>query len=268
MTVLDDIFAHKRAELELRKQKRSLAEVKAAAADTAQPGDFIAALRSGRHSTPALIAEVKRFSPSRGALAPDLDPLSLAQIYRDHGAAAISVLTDERYFGGHLETLEQMAHLPGRPPLLRKDFIFDAYQIFETRAAGADAVLLITAILDPGELQELHDLATELGLAALVEVHTAGELESALKCTPRLMGINNRDLHDFHVELDTTLNLRLGVPPGVCLVAESGIHSEADIERLAAANIDAILVGEALVTAPDIAARVRSFSGRERNRAH
>jgi indole-3-glycerol phosphate synthase len=265
MTILDEIFIHKRAEIELRKQARPLAEIQAEAAQAPPPLDFVAALRCPRHDvstavSPALIAEVKRASPSRGLLAADFDPLRLARIYQENGAAAISVITDERYFKGHLETLRQIAALRPRLPLLRKDFICDPYQLYEARAAGADAALLIVAGLQPGLLRELHTLSSELGMAPLVEVHSLDELQVALACDPILVGINNRDLRDFSVSLDTTLRLRGEIPERICLVAESGIHTPEDVALLAAAGVDAVLVGEALVTASDIGAKVRSLT--------
>jgi indole-3-glycerol phosphate synthase len=260
MTILDEIFAHKRAEVAVCQEAAPLTAVRERAKQAAPPLDFVAAL-CGTRSRPALIAEVKRASPSRGLLVPDFDPLRLARIYIENGAAAISVLTDERYFGGSLDHLAQIAGCRPRLPLLRKDFIGDPYQIYEARAAGADAVLLIAALLPQAQLCSLGSLAEELGMAALVEVHNRVELEIALHCRSRLIGINNRDLVDFTVNLETTLRLRPHIPAGVCVVAESGIHSPADVARLAGAGVDAILVGEALVTAPDVAAAVRDLAG-------
>ena len=166
------------------------------AEEAAPPQDFIAALRQST-AQPALIAEAKKASPSKGLLATNFDPLKLAQDYQESGAAAMSVLTDVNYFQGHLDYLRQIAALPQRLPLLRKDFLFDPYQVYEARAAGADAVLLIVAHLSSAQLRDLHQLAVELGMAALVEVHTQAELEAALACDPQLVGINNRDLHTF-----------------------------------------------------------------------
>lgn len=266
---LEEILAHKRAETALQRAQQPLAAVQAAAARAPAPLDFIAGLRRAE-SRPALIAEIKRRSPSRGALAADLDPLRLARIYQQNGAACISVLTDERYFGGSLEHLRSLAAQPERLPLLRKDFICDPYQVYQARAAGADAALLIVAALPADLLAELHALTESLGMAALVEVHTDDELEQALALRPRLIGINNRDLHSFTVSLATTERLCSRLPPEVCGVAESGIHSPEDVRRLAAIRrpagvhgrpgVDAILVGEALVTAVDIAAQTRSLA--------
>lgn len=264
MNILDEIFAHKREEVAARKRDFPL-EILRQQAEAAAPAlDFAAALRAknqGDH--PALIAEVKHASPSRGLLIHDFDPLRLAKCYAENGAAAISVLTDERYFQGCLDFLRQIAALPGRPPLLRKDFLCDPYQVYEARAAGADAVLLIVASLEAKLLRDLHALTAELGMTALVEVHSRAELETALTCQPRLVGVNNRDLRDFTVSLETTFALRPLTPDSVCLVAESGIHTAEDTARLGAAGVNAVLVGEALVTAPDVAEKVRELAGVE-----
>lgn len=205
----------------------------------------------GRGGPPplALIAEIKRASPSRGPLAPGLDPAELARLYAAGGAAAISVLTDERFFQGSLDDLRRAAAAQTGLPLLRKEFVLDEYQVYEARAAGADALLLIAACLDAAQLQALHSLAQELGLTALVEVHAADELERTLACGPRLVGVNNRNLQDFSVSLETCLALRRLIPAGVPVVAESGIHTRQDVQRLAAGGLQAMLVGESLVTA-------------------
>jgi indole-3-glycerol phosphate synthase len=261
MSILTEIFAHKAVEVEALKRTCPVAQMRAQAMEAPPALDFTAALRRAPRQRPALIAEIKRASPSRGLLAPDFDPLGLARLYRENGASAISILTEDRYFQGSLETLRQVASLDLRLPLLRKDFIFDPYQVYEARAAGADAILLIAAYLEIGPLRDLHNLAGDLGMAVLVEIHSRTELEKAQEaCQPILLGINNRNLADFTVDLSTTLRLRELIPPGVCLVAESGIHTPADVDILAAAGIDAILVGEALVTAADPAAKVRSLA--------
>lgn len=260
MSILAEIFAHKREEVAARKQACPLEEIRRRAELSPPARGFTTALRERAGAWPALIAEIKRASPSRGRLSGETDPLRLARVYSENGAAAISVLTDEKYFQGSLADLRQVACLEGRPPLLRKDFMCDSYQVYEAREAGADAVLLIAASLDGALLADLHALATELGLAALVEVHSREEIDRALTVEPALLGINNRNLRDFTVHLETTLDLRRHIPPGVCLVAESGIHTAEDVRRLAQAGIDAILVGEALVTAADPAARVRELA--------
>lgn len=265
MSILEEIFTWKKEEVERQMARSPLPEMQILAGRAPAALDFAGALR--RRAAPALIAEVKRASPSRGALAPHLDACALAEIYATNGAAAVSVLTDERYFKGSLADLRAVRQRFPSLPLLRKDFIFHPYQLYQARAAGADAVLLIAAYLPAERLQALHELARLLGMDALVEVHNRQELEAALACSPRLLGINNRNLHDFQISLETTLALRPYVPPEVCLVAESGIHSRQDVERLrragqlSEAGVDAILVGEALVTAEDIAGKVRELAG-------
>jgi len=261
MTILDDIFAHKRKEVARQKQAHPPEAVQAKAAQANPARDFALALR--RHPTsPALIAEIKRASPSRGLLAPDLDPPDLARTYQQNGAAAISVLTDERFFQGHLDYLKTIREEVALP-ILRKDFIFDTYQIYEARAAGADAVLLIAAMLSEEELHSLYKLTRKLGMTALVEVHDEAELKRALKLRPRLVGVNNRDLRTFQVDLETTARLRPLIPADVMLVAESGIHTPADVARLRRIGADAMLVGESLVTAEYIGAKVRALTRRE-----
>ncbi len=260
MSHLDEIIAHKRVELAARMAALPLAQVRAEAEQTPLPPDFLTAVRCPPGGRPRLIAEVKCASPSRGLLVADFDPLRLARTYRENGAAAISVLTDERFFRGSLEHLRQVSALRPGLPTLRKDFILEEYQLYEARAAGASAALLIAACLDAPRLRALRLLAEALGLTALVEAHNQPELETALAGGARLVGINNRDLHTFVTRLETTLTLRGLVPAGVAVVAESGIHSRADVDRLAQAGVDAVLVGEALVTAPDVAGMVRELA--------
>lgn len=261
MSILEEIFAHKQIEIEASKQARHLKDL-IEQAEAAEPAlDFVAHLR--KSPRPALIAEVKCASPSKGRFAANFDPLRLAEAYREGGAAAISVLTDRHYFQGDLNYLRQIADhfdaLPPRLPLLRKDFICDPYQVYEGRAAGADAILLIAAYLDASQLVELHALCLELGMAALVEIHNQDELNLALQAEPQLIGINNRDLSDFSVHLETTLELREHIPAGICLVSESGLHSYEDVERLRQAGVDAMLIGEALVTAEDIETAIQNL---------
>ncbi len=267
MSILNEIFAHKRQEVAAAKARlpESRLELQALAAPT--PPGFLAALLDFQRPAPRLIAEVKQRSPSKGLLCPDFAPLELARVYAANGAAAISVLTDEHFFGGSLEHLQTIAcamqagELPKTLPLLRKDFIFDRYQLLEARAAGASAALLIAAMLPEADLRNLAAEAHALGLAALVEVHTRAELDKALDCGAQIIGVNNRDLHTFKVTLETTLALLPHIPAGIPCVAESGIHSRADIDRLAEAGVSAILVGEALVTAPNRGEKVRLFAG-------
>ncbi|MEA3377388.1 MAG: indole-3-glycerol phosphate synthase TrpC, partial [Chloroflexota bacterium] len=225
--------------------------------DRPAPLDFAAALRRQGVS---LIAEVKRASPSKGLLCPDLSSLDLAQTYARNGAVAISVLTDLRFFHGSLDDLARIRHgLDGDIPLLRKDFIFDPYQVYEARAFGADAVLLIAAVLSDESLTELLSLTRELGIAGLVEVHNEEEIACVLPLEPCVVGINNRDLRDFSVDLDTFGRLRSLVPGHIIAVAESGVRTAEDVQRLAVLGADGALVGEALVTAQDPAAKVREL---------
>lgn len=238
-----------------------MALVQTEAALAPKPKNFVAALRAAGRV--ALIAEIKKASPSRGLLRRNFDPLALATIYAQNGASALSVLTDEKYFQGRLEYITQIKnHLPQNgpaPPVLRKDFIFHPYQVYQARAAGADALLLIAAVLNDKELAGLLALSRQLGMAALIEVHTRAELERVLPLQPRLIGVNNRDLRDFSVDLNTCIKLRRRVPADVCFVAESGVHNAADVARLAKEGIDAVLVGEALVKAKNVGAKVREL---------
>jgi indole-3-glycerol phosphate synthase len=212
-----------------------------------------------------LIAELKRASPSKGILAPHLDLFQVAEIYAKNGASAISVLTDEKFFQGNLETLRELRFTrKSELPLLRKDFMIAEVQLYESKAAGADAVLLIVAALpDDRHFADLHALALDLGLTPLVEVHDEAETERAMKLKDVcLIGINNRNLATFDVSLETTERIRPMIPSEITVVAESGIFTANDVERLIKSDVDAILVGEALVTSEDIPAKVRELSGR------
>jgi indole-3-glycerol phosphate synthase len=261
MDILTEIFTYKKEAVAVRKKSAPLAEVRRQAEGSSAPADLVQALWKVRPS-PALIAEVKFHSPSKGTLTRRVDPVGLASKYVQGEAAAISVLTDEKYFHGHLDHLRQIHAAYPYVPLMRKDFIFDPYQVYEARAAGASAILLITASLDLSLLQELHALALDLGLAALVEVHDEGEMEITLRVPNlRLVGVNNRDLRTFQTDLGTCIRLRPLAPPEVCFVAESGIHHYKDIHRLRKAGVNAILVGEALVTAADPGERIREMFG-------
>jgi len=247
-----------------------------AAETSPAPRDFLAAVtrrRSGydprRGLPPALIAELKRASPSKGILAPHLDLLEVADLYAQNGASAISVLTDGKFFQGKLETLRELRTRSLTPdtshlalPLLRKDFTIDESQIYEARANGADAILLIAAALpDDAHFTDLHACAISLGLTALVEVHDEAETERALKIPGiQLIGINNRNLSTFEVSLATTERLRPTIPAEIALVAESGIFTAADVARLQKIGVDAILVGESIVTSADIPAKVRELA--------
>lgn len=259
---LDRILANTASELERRKTLRTLSEIEREAAGQPAPLPFVAALRGTGVS---LIAEVKRASPSKGAIAPDVIATDVAREYIAGGATAISVLTDETFFRGTIEDLEAVASLGrgSQPPIpvLRKDFVIDPYQIVEARAAGASAILLIVAALERTLLTELLDVARGANLTALVEVHDEAELETALGVGASLIGVNNRDLRSFGVDLATTERLATLVPDGVTLVGESGIRARADVQRLGRAGVHAVLVGERLMVAPDRAAAVRELLG-------
>ena len=253
--ILDDIVAARRDDVTRAKRVTPLAELEVRPSYSAPRRGFANALRARR---PALIAEVKKASPSRGVIRPDFDPVAIAQRYAACGAAAISVLTEERFFQGHAAHLEAIRAAVD-VPLLRKDFIFDPYQLAEARAWGADAALLIVAMLDDRQLAELHAAATELGLDVLVEAHSADELQRAVAVGARLIGVNNRDLKTFVTTLETAERLHPLIPAGAVSVAESGIEQPADIARLRAAGYDAFLVGESLMRAPDPGAAVRAL---------
>jgi indole-3-glycerol phosphate synthase len=256
-TILDRIVADKYEELAAARRLVPIAQLEARLLHAPPPCPFAEALRG---DTISLIAEVKKASPSRGVLREDFDPVALAEAYAGAGAAAVSVLTEEPHFQGSLDDLASIRDaLPDGPPLLRKDFLFDPYQLHEARVQGADAVLLIAAILGPARLAQLIDLARSLDMDALVEVHNEPELGRALAAGANLVGINNRDLRTFDVDLATTERLRPLVPPDITVVSESGIRVPADIERLQAVDVQAVLIGEALVTVADPAAKIREL---------
>jgi indole-3-glycerol phosphate synthase len=262
MSILAKILEQKKIEI----AALDVQALRQAAESSPVPRDFLFRVRGegAGFQRVRLIAELKRASPSKGILAPHLDLMQVADIYAQNGAAAISVLTDEKFFLGSLETLRQLRfERQVEIPLLRKDFIIDEAQIYQSRASGADAILLIAAALsDDALFADLHALALELGLTPLVEVHDEAETERTLKIPDiRLIGINNRNLATFAVTLETTERLRPMIPKNIAVVAESGIFNTQDAQRLAKANVNAILVGEALVTSEDIAAKVRELSG-------
>jgi len=261
MNILAQIIAQKKLEITALDAQA----LRLSAEQSPTPRDFLASIKRRRFGThPSLIAELKRASPSKGILAPHLDLFQVADIYTQNGASAISVLTDEKFFMGKLETLRELRNTQHATlPLLRKDFTIHEIQLYEARANGADAILLIAAALtDDKHFADLHACALSLGLTALVEVHDEAETERALKIPNiQLIGINNRNLATFEVSLATTERLRPMIPPEIAVVAESGIFTAQDVERLAKVNIDAILVGEALVVSNDIPAKVRELSG-------
>lgn len=253
--MLGRIIAQKREQVERRKKALPLAWLEERIPQQKPVLDFALALRGG---LVRLIAEVKQASPSRGILRPNLEPIKLAKTYAEGGAAAVSVLTETDYFGGsidHLASIREVVELP----LLRKDFIFDPYQVCESRAYGADALLLIVAILDQEQLEELLLMGHKLGLSCLVEVHNECDVERALLSGAEIIGINNRDLNTFAVDIETTHRLLPLVPGAKVVVSESGIRNRSDMEKLGEWGVNAILVGEALVTASDVLAKVREL---------
>ncbi len=249
--ILNKIVAVKREEVAAAKNRKSLDAVRADAQSRVLTRDFVGALRSKIGAgQPAVIAEVKKASPSKGVLRADFIPADIAQNYAEYGAACLSVLTDVQFFQGCVDYLKQ-ARASCPLPVLRKDFMVDAYQIYESRAMGADAILLIAACLDDAQMHDFEQIARSLDMAVLVEVHDAPELERALKLETPLIGINNRNLKTFEVSLDTTLTLMQGVPSDRIVVCESGIHTRDDVLRMGAAGINAFLVGEAFMRAQE-----------------
>jgi indole-3-glycerol phosphate synthase len=265
-TILDTIVEEKKREVaRLPQRSVSVADLKAALEARGGRRDFAGALRKPRRGSIALIAEVKKASPSAGLIRPDFDPVRIARAYEAAGASCLSVLTDQKFFQGSLDYLKQIRGAVGLP-LLRKDFIIDERQILEAAEWGADAILLIVAILSDAQLERFHALATGAGLAALVEVHDEAELDRALSVGAQLIGVNNRDLRTFKVDLATTERfaarlLSSSRVPAPLLVAESGIHTRADVERLAKCGAQAMLVGESLVRHADIGAKTRELLG-------
>jgi len=258
--ILEQIVASTRKSLAEQKAKTPLAKLKKVIGCQDPPRDFVNSLQG---QTISLIAEVKRASPSKGLLRQDLAAASLARIYSKSGAAAISVLTEPDYFWGSFADLEAV-RTEVKLPVLCKDFIIDRYQIYRARAHGADAVLLIAAILTRYEFRILLETTHSLGMTALIEVHNRDELAKALKLSPGIIGINNRNLADFSVDLETTLSLRPLIPPEVVVVSESGIHTRDHVLTMQKAGVDAILVGEALVTSPKPAAKINELLGHVR----
>ncbi len=256
--ILDTIIAHKQKELQIEAEQVPLATLKSKLANLPPTKDFRAAIAQSGNIN--LIAEVKKKSPSKGVIREDFDPIQIAETYAKNGAAAISVLTDVRFFDGRLDYLSSIRQVVD-VPLLRKDFTIAPYHIYQARVAGADAILLIVAALTKDQLREFMDIAELLSLASLVEVHTDTELEIALDVGAEIIGINNRDLRTFHTDLATTFSLREFLPTGKVVVSESGIYTRADVESLREVGVDAILVGESLMRSPDIGEQVRKLIG-------
>lgn len=258
--ILKKIITHKQIEVANAKTVASIGELKTRISDLKdQPRGFNRHLRiAAAAGLTAIIAEVKKGSPSKGVIRENFDPIEIAGIYQDNGATCLSVLTDEQFFLGHLRYLALIREAVSLP-LLRKDFICDPYQIFEARASGADAILLIAAMLDLNQLREFHALAQELNLDVLLEVHDEAEMEKALKTDCDLIGVNNRNLRTFVTDLDTTGRLARMLPPERLLVTESGINNRADINRLAAEGAQAYLIGEAMMREADIGKKLREL---------
>lgn len=258
-TILDEILAHKATEVAARKKHRPLAELEGALNQLPPTRGFVRALKQTvQRGDAAVIAEVKKASPSKGVIRENFQPVEIAGSYQAGGATCLSVLTDGKYFQGsddYLQSIRAAVDLP----LLRKEFIVDAYQIPESRLLGADCILLIVAALRPAELRDLHEQATELGLDVLMEVHDADELNIALELKPRLVGINNRNLKTFETSLTNTFNLLDRVPDGVMVVTESGIHSRDDVRQMREHDVHAFLVGEAFMRAEDPGAELRKL---------
>jgi len=258
MTILDEIVISKQAEVAAAKRHIPLEKLVAQLATAPPVRNFCAALAP--RGPIRLITEIKKASPSAQVIRTDFDPVTIAMTYQAHGATCLSVLTDAPYFRGHLTHLARVRQ-SATIPLLRKDFLIDDYQIFEARSAGADAVLLIAEILDDDTISRLLQLTRQLGMAALVEFHDPVHLPRVLGLGADLIGINNRDLRSFHTDIEHTLRLRDRIPSEVVLVSESGIRTRRDVERLQAAGISAVLVGESLMRAPDIGTAVQQLLG-------
>jgi indole-3-glycerol phosphate synthase len=257
-TVLDKIVAAKRREIATCRERVPVSELHGRLADAPPVRDFFAAI--AQPGPIRLIAEVKKASPSAGVIRADFDPVEIAKTYEAHGAACLSVLTDEPFFQGRLEYLAAVRQNVAIP-VLRKDFILDEYQLLEARAAGADAVLLIAECLDDCSLRSLHNAAIDLGMTPLVELYEPENLPRVIAAGATLVGVNNRNLHTFEVRLEHTLRLRDAIPDECALVGESGIKTRADVERLEAAGVDAILVGESLMREADIGSAVDRLLG-------
>lgn len=258
--ILDRIVSDKKKELEDVKAKLPLTELKSRTRDVWPTHDFAAALIDADRVT--VIAEVKKASPSKGIIRVDFDPVAIARTYERCGASAISVLTEKRYFMGELGYLRSIRREVDIP-LLRKDFIFDEYQVYEARANGADAFLLIASILEPNMLKELYGLGRDLGLEVLAEVHDEEDLDKVLDCGFKVVGINNRDLKSFKVDIKTTARLIRDIPYDRVIVSESGISTVKDMEYLKRSGADAALIGEAIMRERDYGAKLRELTGRK-----
>lgn len=263
MSILQEIIAHKKEEVKARKGRTPLSKLKRRAESTDSRRDFESAI-TRRHGEPSrLIAEIKRASPSKGLIRENFSLRDIVSVYDKRGVAAISVLTDERFFSGRIDYLGAAREMTGKP-LLRKDFIIDEYQVYESRACGADALLLIVAALDGSQLADLLCLSQECRLAPLVEVHDMKELEAALGSGAKIIGINNRNLKTLEINMRTTFELVREIPAGRIIVSESGIHSRADVQAVESAGVDAILVGTTIMRAWDIGEKIDELLGHEK----
>ena len=259
--ILSKIIEGKREDLIECRKRLPLKEIKSHIRGVAPPRDFCAAISSNTDDRPIrLIAEIKKSSPSKGLLIADLKVDDLAKRYEEAGASAISVLTERRFFSGGSENIG-IAKKNTALPVLRKDFLFEEYQIYESRYIGADALLLIAAVLEPSALSDFILLSEGLGMSSLVEVHDERELEKALKADARIIGINNRDLTTFKVDIETTFRVIREIPKGKVVVSESGINSREDVQRLIDIGVHAILVGESIVTSKDVGEKIRELVG-------
>ncbi|MAT14103.1 MAG: indole-3-glycerol-phosphate synthase [Planctomyces sp.] len=256
--ILEKIMQTKRGEVDAARQRVPEEALREQLAEAPPVRDFVQALRDAKRV--GLIAEVKKASPSAGLIREDFDPVKIALTYQQHGANCLSVLTDEQYFQGHLDYLKEVRKAV-RIPVLRKEFILDRYQILEARAAGADSILLIAECLPQEQLADLYACSRELGMEPLIELYEPDNLERVLSLNPQLVGVNNRNLKTFVTDLEHSFRLRKQVPADVVFVSESGIKTHADVERLAAANVQAMLVGESLMRQPDIGVAVQQLLG-------
>jgi len=263
MSVLGNIAEKKRERLEYGKRKVPLHDLRAEISDREETRDFRGAITRGQGRI-RMIAEIKKASPSRGIIRADFDPVAIARIYEEKGVDAVSVITEEDFFSGRLDFIP-IVRKTIATPLLRKDFIIDEYQIYESRAHGADAVLLIAALLDTSQAQEYLHLCRELGLSVLFEVHDHDELEKALRVGAEMIGINNRDLKTLVIDLETTFLLKRETPSDRITVSESGIKTHDDFKRLEQAGIDALLIGTSLMESPDIGRKIEELRGKLKN---
>jgi indole-3-glycerol phosphate synthase len=259
MSILNEIFDYKKIELSETKKNVSMKYLESLSSNLPLPISFKDSIQKQENLSFNLIAEIKHKSPSKGVLLEDFNPAQLAKLYKENGASAISVLTDKNFFGGGLEILASIHSLNLGIPLLRKDFIFDEYQILEAKVAGASALLLIVKMLSDSQLKDLISQTNQIGLTPLVEVHNVAELERAILANAEVIGINNRNLDTFEIDINTSIELSKLCPKNTVTIAESGIKSQTDLKKLAMGNIDAILVGESLVTAKNIGLKVQEL---------